>query len=54
MKMRQATRAKRTPSGMQVAFKRVSIGAVALGALAVGATAIGALAIALAIGGSAP
>src|SRR5215208_6197459 len=45
MKMRQATRAKRSRSGAQVAFKRLSIGAVALGALAVGATAIGALAI---------
>jgi ABC-type taurine transport system substrate-binding protein len=45
MKMRQATRAKRSSSGAQVAFKRLSIGAVVLGALAVGATAIGALAI---------
>src|SRR5215211_4369680 len=45
MKMRQPTRAKRSRSGAQVAFKRVSIGAMALGALAVGATAIGALAI---------
>jgi hypothetical protein len=43
--MRQATRAKRSRSGAQAVFKRLSIGAVALGALAVGATAIGALAI---------
>src|SRR5215217_4209497 len=43
MKMRQATRAKRSRSGAQAVFKRLSIGAVALGALAVGATAIGAL-----------
>ena len=45
MEMRQATRAKRSRSGAQLAFKRVSIGAVALGALAGGAPAIGALAI---------
>jgi hypothetical protein len=43
--MRQATRAKRSRSGVQLVFKRVSIGAVALGALAGGAPAVGALAI---------
>jgi hypothetical protein len=43
--MRQATRAKRSRSGAQLAFKRVSIGVMALGALAGGAPAIGALAI---------
>jgi anti-sigma factor RsiW len=45
MRKRQATRAKRSPSGAQVAFRRATIGAMALGAFAVGATAIGALAI---------
>src|SRR5215208_6924167 len=45
MKMRQATRAKRSRSGAQVAFKRLSIGAVALGALAIGALAIRALVV---------
>jgi hypothetical protein len=39
MKMRLATRAKRSRSSAQVAFKRLSIGALALGALAVGAKA---------------
>ena len=43
--MRQATRAKRSRSGAQLAFKRDSIGAVDLGALAGGTPAIGALAI---------
>ena len=42
---RRAKRVEQPPSGAQLAFRRVAIGASALGALAVGATAIGALAI---------
>ena len=45
MKLRRASRAKRFPSGAQVAFGRAAIGAMGLGALAVGATAVGAVAI---------
>jgi hypothetical protein len=52
MKMRTATRAKRSTSGAQVPFGRAAIEAVGLGALVVGATTVGAVAIsALAIRG---
>jgi hypothetical protein len=45
MKMRTATRAKRSTSGTQVPFGAIGLGALAVGAVAFGALVIRALAI---------